>query len=116
MECAGPQNKDKRSTLKYLIQKWGADFVCLQETKTESWNPSLLKQIRVNRWLSWAEVNATRTKAGVLILCDKRAWNYVESQAGALSTSCSFESTSKDLKWVFTRVYGPIADPEKEYI
>lgn len=107
-------NKDKRSTLKSLIQKWGADIVCLLETKIESWNPSLIRQIWGNNWLFWAEVKAIGTKGGLLILWDKRALNSVESEVGAFSLSRRFESTSENFNWVFTRVYGPHTNPERE--
>lgn len=110
----GLNNKDKRSTLKSLIQKRGADIVCLQETKIESWNPSLIRQIWGNNWLSWAEVKAIGTKGRLLILWDKIAWNCVELEAGAFSLSCRFESTSEDFKWVFTGVYGPHTDPPRK--
>lgn len=41
----GLNRRNKRSTLKSLIRKWGVDINCLHETKIENWNVTLHRQI-----------------------------------------------------------------------
>lgn len=60
----GLNNNDERSTLKYLIHKWGINIICFQESKIEEWNISLIRQVWGNRWIDWAELKALGTRGG----------------------------------------------------
>lgn len=92
----GLNRKNKRSTLKSLVHKWGIDILCLQETKIEDWSNSLISQIWGNRWVAWAELKAYDSKGGILIMWDKKNWNCVDSEVGNFSISCRFESLLED--------------------
>lgn len=97
----GLNNKNKRSTLKSLINKWGADIICLQETNIEEWTSSLIRQVWGNRWISWVELKAIGTKGGILIMWDKRVWKRVDSEARIFSYLADLKALMKILNGFF---------------
>ncbi|KAL6338115.1 hypothetical protein AAG906_010684 [Vitis piasezkii] len=59
----GINEGDKHKIIKSMIWSYLADFVCLQETKVQQMNDSLVKSLRVGRCLNWGVVEA-RGQAG----------------------------------------------------
>lgn len=75
----GLNDFNKRDIIKSLVRKWKVDILCLQETKLQEWNATLIHHIWGNRWAAWVELKESGTRGGIIILWDKRQWNCVYS-------------------------------------
>lgn len=108
-------NEDgKRSTIKSLIQKWKVDLLCLQETKIQGINSSLVQQLWGNRWADWVELEAVGTKGDMIVIWDKRRSIKIESLQGCYTITCMLEISFENFRWCFTGIYGPHTNPEKK--
>lgn len=58
-----------------MMVDWKADIICLQETKLEGDIYDIIKQIWGGRWIKFAQLEASSTRRGILMLQDSRIWN-----------------------------------------
>lgn len=106
-------NGRKRMVIKNLMRSWKADVVCFQETKVEGDISNMVKEVWGNKWAHFAQLEASGTRGGVVIMWDKRVWDGEISSIGEYSISCCFTGVSQDLKWLLTGVYAPIKREER---
>ncbi|KAG5632605.1 hypothetical protein H5410_004322 [Solanum commersonii] len=64
----GLNNRDKRSIVQSMMVDWKADIICLQETKLEGDIYDIIKQIWGGRWIKFAQLEASSTRRGILML------------------------------------------------
>ncbi|XP_070020674.1 uncharacterized protein [Nicotiana sylvestris] len=110
----GLNDKNKRSIVGSLVREWRADIVCLQQTKMEDIPASMLYQIWGNRWVEWAELKASGTRGGIVVMWDRRLWKCNDSHQGSFSITCFLDSLQEDFRWAFTCVYGPHTNAERK--
>lgn len=60
--------------MKSLVIEWNVDIICLQETKLEGNLSEVVKQIWGGRWVTFACLEASGTRGGILLLGDSRVW------------------------------------------
>lgn len=94
----GLNEREKRRTLKSLIQSWRADIVCIQETKINEWSDCLSQHLMGSRWAGWAELQAIDSRGGAVILWDKRNWNCIDIHQGSYTISSMLESAHEDFR------------------
>lgn len=57
--------------------------MCLQETKMEDIPASMFYQIWGNRWVEWAELKASGTRGGIVVMWDRRFWKCNDFHQGS---------------------------------
>ena len=88
----GANNCDKRKVIKALIKKNKVDLVCLQETKIQEMSRSLIRSLRVKRFLEWGAVDSKGAGDGIVVLWDNKVLKLVDLQKGVFSISCLFKN------------------------
>ena len=88
------------------MKNW-ADVVCFQETKVEGEIENIVKKVWGNKWVNYAQVEASGTRGGIVIMWDKREWEGEISSVGMHSVTCSFTGIRQDFSWQLTGVYAP---------
>uniref|UniRef100_A0A2N9HEY0 Reverse transcriptase domain-containing protein n=1 Tax=Fagus sylvatica TaxID=28930 RepID=A0A2N9HEY0_FAGSY len=86
----GMNELDKRLRIKNLLKGWKVDVVCLQETKL-----GLIS-------------------SGILLMWDRRVVEKLEDAVGQYSVSCKFKTVMDQSEWMFSGVYGPNLDSERQ--
>lgn len=66
-----------------------------------------------SKWVNFAQLEASGTKGGVVIMWDKRVWEGEISSIGEYSISWCFTGISQDLRWHLMGVYAPISRIER---
>ena len=110
----GVNNQDKRKVLKAFIRSKKVDIVCLQETKVQNMCVGLVRSLGVGRFLDWGSVDAEGFAGGILVFWDKRVVELVEMETGIFSIFCCFRNCTDGFQWMFSGVYGPVVDSERE--
>ena len=88
----GANNCDKRKVIKALIKKNKVDLVYLQETKIQEMSRSLIRSLRVKRFLKWGAVDSKGVGDGIVVLWDNKVLKLVDLQKGVFSISCLFKN------------------------
>ena len=88
----GANNCDKRKVIKALIKKNKVDLVYLQETKIQEMSRSLIRSLRVKRFLEWGVVDSKGVGDGIVVLWDNKVLKLVDLQKGVFSISCLFKN------------------------
>ena len=89
-------------------------MVCLQETKIKETSTGLVRSLGVGRHLDRRAVNSRGATGGILVFWDNRLVELVDVEEGEFSISCRFKNCVDGLMWVFTGVYGPVCNRDKE--
>ena len=110
----GANGNDKRRVIKSVIKSNKADVVCLQETKIKEMGTGLVRSLGVGRHLDWRTVNSRGVVGGILVFWDNRLVELVDVEEGEFSISCRFKNCVDALMWVFTGVYGPVCNKDRE--
>lgn len=106
----------KRVLIKSLIHSWKADVYCFQETKVEGDIREIIKELWANSWENFAQLEASGTRGGIVILWDSIIWEGEVSSSGAYSISCKFSGKSQDFTWHLSSVYAPNDRKEREKV
>ena len=77
-------------------------------------NASVARSLRVGRLSDWRALNAEGSARGILLFCDKRIMELVDSEFGLFSISCLFKMVEGGFLWTFSGVYGLVERKLKE--
>jgi exonuclease III len=99
-------NEDKQNTVRAKIQESSCSVLCIQETKKEIIDWSLMKKIAPKTFSNFAFVPSVRASEGILM-----SWND-STLKGVLwnqdfAITVAFTSRHTNQKWKLTTVYGP---------
>lgn len=67
----------------------------------------MVKQIWGARWIGHAYVEASRTRGGILLMWDERAWKGEVLEIGSYTITCKFESQTQNFICHISGVYAP---------
>ena len=110
----GANDSSKRKIIKSFIRNQKVDLLCLQETKIQSMTEGVVRSLGSGRFLDWRALDASGSAGGILICWDKRALVILDWEEGQFSLSCRFRTVEDGVVWVFTGVYGPFTNVERE--
>lgn len=82
---------DRKRPVKSSLLDWGANVVCLQETKLEGDVEEIVKELWGGRWASYACPEASGTREGILMIWDRRVWKGQALQIGIHTLTPRFE-------------------------
>ena len=68
----GLNEKEKRLKIHNLLRTWGADIVCLQETKLEWVTRGLVRSIWSCPYIDWLYLGSKGVSGGILLMWDRR--------------------------------------------
>ncbi|RVX03080.1 hypothetical protein CK203_016730 [Vitis vinifera] len=74
----------------------------------------VVRSLGSGRFLDWRALDASGSAGGILICWDKRALVILDWEEGQFSLSCRFRTVEDGVVWVFTGVYGPFTNVERE--
>lgn len=104
---------DKRRLVKNSFIDWGADIICLQETKLEGDVEDIVDYIWGGRWASYDCLEASGTRGGIMMIWDRRVWKGEILQIGLYTLTCRFEGMLQNFKCHITGVYASNCDIER---
>ena len=110
----GANNSDKRKVIKSIIKSNKMDVVCLQETKIKEMSTGLIRSLGVGRHLDWRAINSRGAIGGVLVFWDNRVVELLEVEERMFTISCQFKNSVDGLRGVFTGVYGPVCNRDRD--
>ena len=67
-------------------------MVCIQETKIQNMDCSIVRSLGVGRYLDWRAANVEGASRGILVFWDKRILELVDLEVGLFSISCQFRN------------------------
>uniref|UniRef100_M1BT70 Endonuclease/exonuclease/phosphatase domain-containing protein n=1 Tax=Solanum tuberosum TaxID=4113 RepID=M1BT70_SOLTU len=110
----GLNDARKRQLIKSLLHTWKADVYCFQETKLQGDIRNIVRELWANRWVKYAQLEASGTRGGILILWDGRVWEGEICEVGAYCITCKFMGKTMDFSWHMSGVYAPNDREERE--
>ena len=109
----GLNDRDKRLQVRSLIKHWGADVICLQETKIELVSRRLGRSLWGIHHVDWIFLGSIGAAGGILLMWDRRVVEKIDEAVGDYSVSCRFRGVVDLFEWAFSGVYGPQTDRER---
>lgn len=106
----------KRLMIKSLMHNWKADVFCFQETKLQGDIRNFVKDLWANRWVKYAQLEASETRGGIIMLWDSRTWDGEICDIGAYSITCKFVGKTQNVSWHMSGVYAPNSRIEREEV
>ena len=103
-------DREKRLWVWNLIRSWGADIICLQETKMELITRREIQSLWGCQHLDWLYLGSIGALGGVSVMWDRRMVEKIDEVVGRFSVSCKFKNVVDQFVWAFTGVYGPNYD------
>jgi exonuclease III len=103
----GLNDKSKRLHVRNLLKLWGANVICLQETKLDLVTRNLMRSLWGSHHVDWLYCGSDGASGGILVMWDTRVAEKIEDAVGNFLVSCKFRSILNQQKWLFTGVYGP---------
>lgn len=110
----GLNSARKRVVIKNILKTWKQITSAFQETKVEGEITDIIREAWGNRWINYAQLEASRTRGGIVIIWDKKVWEGGVSSVGIYSVTCNFTGKSQEFKWHLTGVYAPNDRVERE--
>lgn len=95
----------KRAGKKDFCHIHNIDVVCLQETKTDKMDISIIRSTGGS--YIWENKCAVGSSGGLLIGWKQQFWIKHDVKIGEFSLTVILESVNKDFKWAISNVYGP---------
>ena len=90
------------------------DFLCIQLTKIQPMSKGVVRSLGSGRFLDWRALDAEGAAGGILICWDKRSLDILDWEEGHFTLSCRFRNVDNGVVWVFTGVYGPFTNVERD--
>ena len=109
----GLNDRDKRLQVRSFIKQWGADIICLQETKIELVSRRLVRSLWGIHHVDWMFLGSIGASGGILLMWDHRVVEKIDEAMGDFSVSCRFRGVIDQFEWAFSGVYGPQTDRER---
>jgi hypothetical protein len=110
----GMNELDKRLRIKNLLKGWKADVVCLQETKLGLISSRVVRSLWGGQYVDWVFLGSNGASGGILLMWDRRVVEKLEDAVGQYSVSCKFKTVMDQSEWMFSGVYGPNLDSERQ--
>lgn len=101
----GLNGKDKRLAVRQSILLEKSDVVCLQETKLNVINNTLVSQICGGRFKEFVYLEADGTKGGILLAWNARKYKLLHSSKGVYTVTTKLEHNGVECQ--ISAVYGP---------
>ena len=109
----GMNELDKRLRIKNLLKGWKVD-VCLQETKLGLISSRVVRSLWGCHYVNWVFLGSSGASGSILLMWDRRVVEKLEDAVGQYSVSCKFKTVMDQHEWMFTGVYGPNLDSERQ--
>lgn len=103
----GQNDRSKRRIIRSLVVDWKADIICFQETKLQGGITDIVRQILGGRWKTFASLEASGTRGGILYMWDNKIWKGEILETGTYTLTCKFEAQLQDFACNITGVYAP---------
>lgn len=104
----------KRDTICEVAAALRPAILCLQETKIDSWSPSLVREIGGARLVDCIVLPAIGSRGGIAILWDNQAVSVTSHAIGEFAITAKVTVLSSRAEFWLTTVYGPADDARKE--
>ncbi|RVW19701.1 hypothetical protein CK203_111580 [Vitis vinifera] len=98
----------------FLFLKDALSWNVRAETKIKETSTGLVRSLGVGRHLDQRAVNSRGAAGGILVFWDNKLVELVDVEEGEFSISYRFKNCVDGLMWVFTGVYGPVCNRDKE--
>ena len=85
-------DRDKRLRVRNMIKSWGADIICLQETKMEFISKREIRSLWGCQHVDWLYLGSIGASGGVLVMWDRRTVEKIDGAVGRFSVSCKFKN------------------------
>jgi exonuclease III len=112
----GLNDAGKRISISNFKKNWKLDVVCLQETKMDNFESGFIQSMWVGPFTGWVTLPTASTSSGILLMWDKCIVDCLYVVVGTFSLSCKFLSVLDQFVWAFSGVYGPNADPDRNFL
>jgi exonuclease III len=109
----GLHDQDKRYQVRHFLKLWGADVICLQETKLKLINRGIVRSLWGIHHVDWVYPGSEGALWGILLMWDRRVVEKVDEAVGLFSVSCKFRCVTDQYDWAFLGVYGPQSDGDR---
>ena len=96
--------------MKIFLKEWKGDVICLQETKLNSTNSTVVKSLWGSPFVDWAVLDAIHTAGGIWLAWDRRLFEKVDFFVGRFSVSALLKGIVDGFEWVYSGVYSPSDD------
>lgn len=77
----GASRDINRANLRAVVKESKADFLCVQETKVQSWSEKAIKQLGMGFNSGWTEISSTGRSGGLLSVWNKDIFHVSEIKA-----------------------------------
>ena len=111
----GLGDKSKRMVIKRSLKRLNPDLVLIQETKKDSIDINIIKELWSSKDIGWSFVEAIGRSGGMLTMWDESKVSVIEVLKGGYSLSVKCLTTSKKCCWI-TNVYGPNDYRERKHL
>ena len=109
-------DRDKRLRVRNMIKSWGADIICLQETKMEFISKREIRSLWGCQHVDWLYLGSIGASGGVLVMWDRRTVEKIDGAVGRFSVSCKFKNVKDQFEWAFTGTYGPNSAHDRQFL
>ena len=109
----GLNERDKRLQVRNLLKFWGANVVCLQETKLYLITRAIVRSLWCIHHIDWLYLGSIGASGGILIMWDTQVVAKIDDAIGYYSVFCKFQNVLDEWEWAFSGVYGPQYDMER---
>jgi hypothetical protein len=106
-------DRDKQHQVSFLLKLWGADVICLQETKLDLITRGIVRSLWGIHHVDWSYLGSEGASGGILLMWDHRVLEKVDEAVEHFSLSCKFRCVADNYEWAFSGVYGLQSDRER---
>ena len=109
----GINSSDKWDAIRNKIEESACSFICLQETKREYFDTSLIRNFAPRRFDCFDFIPSVGALGGLLVLWSTLTFRGVVFEKRQFSITVDFSSTHNGDCWRLTNVYGPCTEPDR---
>lgn len=103
----GLNSPDKHLALSNAINSSGCDVICIQESKMQSFDASMLKMLCPKRFDSFAFIPAIGASGGIITIWCSNVFDGTVFLSEQFALGVEFTSKQSSLHWKLVNVYGP---------